>query len=106
MEEPELSLNNAIVRILPSVLAQARRSSDLQIILSTHAPEILNDEGIGPDEVLVLRVTDDGSRADLLSSLPKAMDDLDLGLTVSEVVDGLIAPADLAGLLKAAWSRR
>ena len=106
LEEPELSLNNAIVRILPSVLAQARRSSDLQIILSTHAPEILNDEGIGPDEVLVLRVTDDGSRADLLSSLPKAMDDLDLGLTVSEVVDGLIAPADLAGLLKAARSRR
>ena len=41
-----------------------------------------------------------------LSSLPKAMDDLDLGLTVSEVVDGLIAPADLAGLLKAARSRR
>ena len=106
LEEPELSLNNAIVRILPSVLAQARRSSDLQIILSTHAPEILNDEGIDPDEVLVLRVTDDGSRADLLSSLPKAMDDLDLGLTVSEAVDGLIAPADLAGLLKAARSRR
>jgi len=46
LEEPELSLNNAIVRILPSVLAQARRSSDLQIILSTHAPEILDDEGI------------------------------------------------------------
>ena len=92
LEEPELSLNNAIVRILPSVLAQARRSSDLQIILSTHAPEILDDEGISPDEVLVLRVTDDGSRADLLSSLPEAVDDLGLELAVSDVVDGLIAP--------------
>ena len=106
LEEPELSLNSAIVKILPSVLAQARRSSDLQIILSTHAPEILNDEGISPDEVLLLRVTDDGSRADLLSSLPKAMDDLDLGLTISDVVDDLIAPDDLTGLLKAARSRR
>jgi hypothetical protein len=106
LEEPELSLNNAIVRILPSVLAQARRSSDLQIILSTHAPEILDDEGISPDEVLVLRVTDDGSRADLLSSLPEAVDDLGLELAVSDVVDGLIAPDDLTGLLRAARSHR
>ena len=103
--EPELSLNSAIVKILPSVLAQARRSSDLQIILSTHAPEILNDEGISPDEVLLLRVTDDGSRAELLSSLPDASD-LDLGLTISDVVDDLIAPDDLTGLFKAARSRR
>ena len=34
------------------------------------------------------------------------MDDLGLGLTVSEVVNGLIAPANLTGLLEAARSRR
>ena len=67
--------------------------------------EILNDEGISPDEVLLLRVTDDGSRAELLSSLPDASD-LDLGLTISDVVDDLIAPDDLTGLFKAARSRR
>ena len=106
LEEPELSLNSAIVRILPSMLAQARRSSDLQVILSTHAPEILDDEGISPSEVLVLRVTDDGSRADLLSSLPEAMSDLALGLTTSDVVNGLIAPEDLTGLVQAVRSRR
>ena len=106
LEEPELSLNSAIVRILPSMLAQARRSSDLQVILSTHAPEILDDEGISPSEVLVLRVTDDGSRADLLSSSPKAMNDLALGLTTSDVVNGLIAPEDLTGLVQAVRSRR
>ena len=101
----QVSLNNAIVKILPSVLAQVRRSSDLQIVLSTHAPEILNDEGISPDEVLVLRVTDDGSTADLLSSLPEVAD-LELGLATSDVVDGLIAPDDLTGLMTAARSRR
>ena len=106
LEEPELSLNSAIVRILPSMLAQARRSSDLQVILSTHAPEILDDEGISPSEVLVLRVTDDGSRADLLSSLPEAMSDLALGLITSDVVNGLIAPEDLTGLVQAVRSRR
>ena len=106
LEEPELSLNSAIVRILPSMLAQARRSSDLQVILSTHAPEILDDEGISPSEVLVLRVTDDGSRAALLSSSQEAMDDLALGLTASDVVNGLIAPEDLTGLVRAVRSRR
>ncbi|MDO4242648.1 MAG: AAA family ATPase [Actinomyces sp.] len=100
LEEPELSLNNAIVRTLPSVLAQVRRSSDLQIILSTHAPEILNDEGIHPDEVLVLRVTDDGSRACLLAELPEVAQ-LEIGLSVSEVVEGLIAPDDLTGFMTA-----
>ena len=106
LEEPELSLNSAIVRILPSMLAQARRSSDLQVILSTHAPEILDDEGISPSEVLVLRVTDDGSRAVLLSSSQEAMDDLALGLTASDVVNGLIAPEDLTGLVRAVRNRR
>lgn len=106
LEKPELSLNSAIVKILPSVLAQVRRSSDLQILLSTHAPEILNDEGINPNEVLVLTVTQDGSQAVLLSSIPEALADLELGLTVSEVVDGLIAPTDLTGLLKATRNQR
>ncbi|MDO4899518.1 AAA family ATPase [Actinomyces sp.] len=106
LEEPELSLNSAIVRLLPTLLAQVRRSSDLQILLSTHAPELLNDEGISPDEVLVLTVTRDGSQATLLSSLPDALANLDLGLTKSEVIDGLIAPDDLGGLLKAAKTTR
>ena len=105
LEEPELSLNNAIVRTLPSVLAQVRRSSDLQIILSTHAPEILNDEGINPREILVLRVTDDGSDAKLLSDFSE-VSQLQLGLSASDVVEALIAPEDLAGLMSATRSRR
>lgn len=104
LEEPELSLNTAIVRVLPSVLARVRRSSDLQIILSTHAPEILNDEGVNPDEVLVLRVTADGSQARLLSQLPEVAE-LEIGLSTSEVVEALISPEDLEGLMVATRSR-
>lgn len=106
LEEPELSLNSAIVRILPTVLAQARRSSDLQTILSTHAPEILDDEGISSEEVLVLRVTHDGSTADLLSNIASATDELSLGIPVSDVVNGLITPGDLDGLLSATRGKR
>lgn len=105
LEEPELSLNNAIVRILPTVLATVRRSSDLQILLSTHAPEILNDEGVHPSEVLVIQVTDDGSQANLLGDLPRASD-LDHELAMSDVVDQIITPGDLGGMLRAARGTR
>lgn len=106
LEEPELSLNSAIVRELPSVLAQARRSSDLQIVLSTHAPEILDDEGIQPEEILVLRVGDEGTTADLLSGISEALADLELGVPTSDVVGALIAPKDLTGLVGAVRSKK
>ncbi|WP_276671902.1 AAA family ATPase [Schaalia cardiffensis] len=105
LEEPELSLNSAIVRALPSVLAQARRSSDLQIILSTHAPEILDDEGVQPEEILVLRVGDEGTTGNLLSDIPKAIPDLELGVPTSDVVGALIAPEDVTGLFRAVRSK-
>lgn len=101
LEEPELSLNSAIVRVLPSVFAQARRSSDVQIILSTHAPEILDDEGIQSEEILVLRVGDEGTTVDLLSNMEKAVADLELGVPTSDVVGALIAPDDVTGIVGA-----
>ena len=106
LEEPELSLNTAIVRVLPTLLAQVRRSQDLQILLSTHAPEILDDEGVSPVEVLVLQVGTDGSTAEVLAEIPRAMEDLELGLTTSDVVAALIEPGDLTNLVEAARGRR
>ena len=106
LEEPELSLNTAIVRVLPTLLAQVRRSQDLQILLSTHASEILDDEGVSPVEVLVLQVGTDGSTAEVLAEIPRAMEDLELGLTTSDVVAALIEPGDLTNLVEAARGRR
>lgn len=99
LEEPELSLNAAIVRQLASLLASAQRDSALQVVLSTHAPELLDDEGIRPAEVLVLRVTDDGTTATPLSEVAEAADEIAAELPLSEITSGLIAPPDLAGLV-------
>jgi predicted ATPase len=98
LEEPELSLNAAIVRMLPTVLATAQRDKDLQVVLSTHAPELLDDEGVLDDEVLVLRVTDDGTEAQLLDQIPEVAGDVRAGLPTSDTVESLISPRDLAGL--------
>ncbi len=99
LEEPELSLNSSIVRTLPTVLAAAQRDRAMQVLLSTHAPELLDDEGVLPREVLVLRVTGDGTSAALLSDIEEVKDEVDAELPTSEVVAGLVSPQDLSGLI-------
>ena len=99
LEEPELSLNSAIVKTLPTVLATAQRDRSMQVLLSTHAPELLDDEGVSPSEILVLRVTGDGTTASLLSDIDEIGDELEAELPVSDIVDGLISPQDLSGLI-------
>jgi hypothetical protein len=50
------------------------------------------------DEILVLRITDDGTEAQLLDQIPEVAGDLEAGLPTSETVESLISPHDLAGL--------
>ena len=57
-------------------------------------------------EVLALQVTDDGTTATLLSDIEEVADELEAGLPTSDIVDGLIAPQDLSGLVAAGKSRR
>ena len=88
------------------VLAAAQRDKSLQVMLSTHAPELLDDEGVLPREVLVLRVTGDGTTARLLSDIDEVADEIDSGLPTSEIVDGQISPQDLSGLINVGAGRR
>jgi len=106
LEEPELSLNAKIVKTLPAVLATAQRDKDLQVVLSTHAPELLDEEGVLPDEVLVLKVTNDGTSAALLSAIDEVAGELEAELPTSEIVEGLIALPDLGGLVSAGGTAR
>lgn len=105
LEEPELSLNSAIVRTLPTVLAAAQRDRSLQVVLSTHAPELLDDEGVRAAEVLVLRVTSDGTVAQVLSEIQEVAGEVAASLPTSDTVDSLIAPQDLGGLIAVGQGR-
>ncbi|GAA1378801.1 AAA family ATPase [Luteococcus sanguinis] len=102
LEEPELSLNTAVVRRLASLLAAAQRRSSMQVILTTHAPELLDDEGVRADEVLVLQVTDDGTTAAPLWSVAEVADELAAEIPFSDIISELISPEDLSGLVSAA----
>lgn len=61
LEEPELGLHTALVRRLPSLMARLYRRSPRQLLITTHASDLLNDEGIGLDEVHLLKPGDQGT---------------------------------------------
>lgn len=99
LEEPELSLHPAVVKRLPQVFARLQRSSKRQIILSTHSSELLDDEGIGLDEVILLEPGDNGTTMRPAADLDDATSLLAGGSTLSEVLVPRTSPRDVAQLV-------
>jgi predicted ATPase len=92
LEEPELSLHPEVVRFLPQMFARMQRRSGRQMIVSTHATELLRDEGIGLDEVLLLAPTPEGTTVRAAEAFPEIRMLLDGGSTLSEAVMPLTRP--------------
>ncbi|MEJ5340501.1 MAG: AAA family ATPase [Thermogutta sp.] len=86
LEEPELSLHPEVVRFIPQMFARVQRRTGRQIILSTHSAELLGEEGIGLDEVLLLRPSSEGTKVTLASDLEEISELLKGGVTLPEVV--------------------
>ncbi len=94
LEEPEMSLHPEIVRRLPAIASKVGRGRKdaRQIIISTHSEEMLSDPGIGPEEVIRLEPSADGT-------LFKQADEADrqsmqAGLTAADVLMPKTAPAN------------
>lgn len=54
LEEPELSLHKDVIRQLPRIFAHAALRTGRQVIVSTHAEEVLSDRGVDPSEIILL----------------------------------------------------
>jgi predicted ATPase len=61
LEEPELSLHPEVVRFIPQMFARIQRRTGRQVIVSTHSSDLLQDEGIGLNEVLLLEPGEEGT---------------------------------------------
>ena len=92
LEEPELSLHTSIVRQLPTVLNRAARHGRSQIILSTHSTELLEDPGVGLDEVLVLKPGDEGTIGISAAEIPEIDILLEAGITLAGILGPETAP--------------
>jgi predicted ATPase len=86
LEEPELSLHPEIVRVLPQMLVRVQRRTGRQIFLSTHSPEMLRDDGIGLDDVLLLRPGTEGTDVTMAASHRDIRTLLDGGLSLADIV--------------------
>ena len=93
LEEPELSLHPEIVRYLSQMFARVQRRTGRQIILSTHSPDLLRDEGIGLDEVLLLRPGSEGTEVTPAGAFQEIRDLLQGGMTLADAVIPKTRPA-------------
>lgn len=98
LEEPELSLNDGIVRQIPLILDKIvkDRKRRRQIITSTHSDALLSNPGIDANGVIVLEPAGEGSRVRQIDPSERAA--LEAGLSVAEVVLPKIRPTRLEQL--------
>jgi len=94
LEEPELSLHPEVIRHIPQMLARLQRKHNRQVVISTHSFEILQDEGIGLDEVLVLQPGHEGTTLVLARDLEQVQALLRGGIGLGEAVMPLTRPED------------
>lgn len=100
LEEPELSLNSAIISKLPAMIYRISRSKKKkqQIIISTHSPDLLKDEGIGGEEVLLMTPSKEGTDIKIASSIKNVRLLLESGLSPAEVIVPLTKPKEIEQL--------
>ena len=98
LEEPELSLHAAVVGYIPSMMNRAGRKSSRQVLISTHSADLLSDEGIAPEEVVLLEPSSDGTRAVMAVQNQQVRALVEGGLTVADAVLPLTAPRDASQL--------
>jgi len=93
LEEPELSLHPAVVRHIPRMIARLSRKSGRQVMLSTHSPDLLFDEGIAPEEVLLLSPSKEDTAVTTARDDEEVRSLLEAGATLAETVLPRTAPA-------------
>jgi predicted ATPase len=86
LEEPELSLHPDVVRYLPQLFATMQRRTGRQVICSSHSADLLRDEGIGLDEVLLLKPHAEGTRVEVASDVAQAKALVEGGVPLPEAL--------------------
>ncbi|MEO8714990.1 MAG: ATP-binding protein [Acetobacteraceae bacterium] len=98
LEEPELSLNDAVVSELPRMFTRMQQLSGRQIITTTHSSSLLDDSNIGLKEVHRIYVDQRGSRVETLSDNPAISAQVGGGMTISQAVLPLLRPKGIEKL--------
>jgi predicted ATPase len=85
LEEPELSLNSAVVSQLAPLFARATRNSKRQVLVTTHSAELLSNN-VRADEAFVLNPTEEGTEIALATTLKGVVTEVAAGLPLGELL--------------------
>jgi len=92
LEEPELNLHPEVVRYLPQMFATMQRRAGRQVIISTHSADLLRDEGLGLDEVLLLKPQDEGTAVEVATDIKDAERLVEGGIPLPDVLLPITRP--------------
>jgi len=101
LEEPELSLNEGVVRQIPRMIDvlthKMRKSSSRQIFITTHSYALLSNPGIDASGILLIEPSADGSNIRNVSASESLA--LNAGLSAAEVLLPYVQKLGLSGNL-------
>jgi predicted ATPase len=86
LEEPELSLHAGVIRFIAPMMVRINRKGGRQVIVSTHSAELLSDEGIPPEDVLMLVPTKEGTDMQVAADNAQIRALVEGGLSVADAV--------------------
>ena len=95
LEEPELSLHRDVIRQLPRLFAQAALRSGRQVMVSTHAEELLSDRGIEPAEIVLLEPSEHETRVTLGSERAELTSAAQAKIPLGRIVTGITKPKNI-----------
>ncbi len=98
LEEPELSLNAAIIKKMAPLISRTQRQRRRQIIISTHSSDLLLDKGIDANEVLFLRPNNEGTDVLVAAKIKEVRLLLEEGMAIGEAVLPMAAPKGIRQL--------
>lgn len=98
LEEPEISLNDAIVKEIPLIIARLQRDlkTKRQVVLTTHSEALLSNPGIDERGVVLLETSSQGSTGRTIDIYEEQA--LGAGLSVAEVVLPKTRPSKVSEL--------
>ncbi len=86
LEEPELSLHPEVVRYIPPMLSRMLRTTGRQVVVSTQSSDLLQDPGIGLNEVFLLLPGSEGTVVRPAAAFAEIPILLEGGLSIGEAV--------------------
>ena len=95
LEEPELSLNEEIVRHIHRLVWKIQRSAKhkRQTFITTHSSALLEDKSIDARDVLVLTTTSDGTQINEIQPTDTSL--LKAGYSIAEVLLNKVKPVNI-----------